>query len=160
VFVACDQAGLQDRAFSHYLAAFDDGAYGRSYVAGIDPHWTSAIALELIPPAVEFEKASRLHNALREGSKSFRYGFLFGMRAKRAGEIIATTIRAAQQVDSSYRGSSTNGAQTLRKFEAATPGLKQLRQSLETQAARNEWVRASTGAACRPTRNTKPSIES
>jgi DNA polymerase I-like protein with 3'-5' exonuclease and polymerase domains len=152
VFVACDQAGLQDRCFSHYLAQFDGGNYGRSYVAGADPHWAATIALELVSPNTERDKASKLHAALREGSKSFRYGFLFGMRGKRAGEIIATTIRAARAVDPSYRGPSTNGSQALQRFEAATPGLKQLRESLEAQAAQKQWVpgldgrRVPTGA--------------
>jgi DNA polymerase-1 len=152
VFVACDQAGLQDRCFSHYLAAFDGGDYGRSFVAGADTHWKSAIALELVAPNTERDKTSKLHTALREGSKSFRYGFLFGMRAKRAGEMITAIVRAARQIDPSYQGPSTNGAQALQRFEAATPGLRQLRQSLEAQAARNGWVlgldgrRVPTGA--------------
>jgi DNA polymerase I-like protein with 3'-5' exonuclease and polymerase domains len=152
VFVACDQAGLQDRCFSDYLAKFDGGAYGRSFVAGVDTHWATATALELVAPNTERDKASKLHTALREGSKSFRYGFLFGMRAKRAGEILATIIRAARQVDPSYRAPSTNGSQALQRFEAATPGLRQLRESLEIQAAQKGWVlgldgrRVPTGA--------------
>jgi DNA polymerase I len=125
LFVACDQAGLQDRCFSHYLAAFDGGDYGQSFIAGKDTHWATATALGLI--SSERDKANKLHTALREGSKSFRYGFLFGMRAKRAGEIIANIVHSAQQIDPSYRGPSTDGAQALRRFEAATPGLKQLR---------------------------------
>jgi DNA polymerase I-like protein with 3'-5' exonuclease and polymerase domains len=151
-FVTCDQAGLQDRCFSRYLAAFDGGEYGRSFVAGADTHWKSAIALELISPDTERDKASKLHTVLREGSKSFRYGFLFGMRAKRAGEILATIIRAARQVEPSYGGPSINGGQALRRFEAATPGLKQLRESLKAQAAQKQWVpgldgrRVPTGA--------------
>jgi DNA polymerase I-like protein with 3'-5' exonuclease and polymerase domains len=139
-FVACDQAGLQDRCFAHYLAEFDGGNYGRAFVAGVDTHWTTATALELVAPNTERDKASKLHTALREGSKSFRYGFLFGMRAKRAGEILATIIRAARQVDPSYRAPSTNGGQALQRFEAATPGLRQLRERLEIQAAQKGWV--------------------
>src|SRR5262249_4127548 len=37
VFVSSDQAGLQDRAFAHYLAAFDGGIYARAFLAGLDP---------------------------------------------------------------------------------------------------------------------------
>jgi DNA polymerase family A/CHC2 zinc finger/Toprim domain len=116
-----------------------------------EDRWT-AIALELVSPCAKRDKTSKLHTALREGSKSFRYGFLFGMRGKRAGEIITATIRAARQVDPSYVGPSTNGGQALQRFEAATPGLKQLRQKLEAQAAKYAWVpgldgrRVPTGA--------------
>ena len=106
----------------------------------------------MVPPNTERDKANKLHNVLREGSKSFRYGFLFGMRAPRAGEIIRTIISAAHRVDPAYRGPSTDGAAALRRFEAATPGLKQLRESFEAQAARRGWVlgldgrRVPTGA--------------
>jgi DNA polymerase I-like protein with 3'-5' exonuclease and polymerase domains len=134
VFVACDQAGLQDRCFSHYLAEFDGGNYGRSFIAGDDTHWKSAIALELIPSDTKRNKSNELHTTIREGSKSFRYGFLFGMRAKRAEEIITAIIRAARQVYPSYQGPSTNGGRALRQFEAATPGLKALRQNLESKS--------------------------
>jgi DNA polymerase-1 len=150
VFANCDQAGLQDRCFSHYLAAFDGGDYGRSFIAGVDTHWKSATALGLVTG--ERDKASKLHAALREGAKAFRYGFLFGMGSKRAGEMIAAIVRAARQINPSYQGPSTNGGQALRRFEAATPGLRQLRESLEARAARNAWVsglderRVPTGA--------------
>ena len=143
VFVSCDQAGLQDRGFAHYLAAFDGGEYGRSYVAGKDPHWGAATALGLV--SCERDKANKLHGVIREGCKSFRYGFLFGARAKRLGEILSTTIRAAQQIDPTYRGPSADGARALQRFEAATPGLKQLRQLLEAQAARQGWVTGLDG---------------
>jgi DNA polymerase I-like protein with 3'-5' exonuclease and polymerase domains len=152
VFITCDQAGLQDRCFSHYLAEFDGGNYGRSFIAGADTHWNTATALQLVLPTTARDKTSKLHIALREGSKSFRYGFLFGMRAKRAGEIITTIVRTARQVDLSYQGPSTDGAAALRRFEAATPGLRQLREKLEAQAERNGWVlgldgrRVPTGA--------------
>jgi hypothetical protein len=47
VFVAADQAGLQDRGFAHYLAAFDGGAYAATFANGAagDTHWQSAINL-------------------------------------------------------------------------------------------------------------------
>jgi hypothetical protein len=50
VFVTCDQANLQDRAFAHYLSEFDDGAYVHAFLNGIDQHWESAIALGLVTP--------------------------------------------------------------------------------------------------------------
>src|SRR5262249_43562583 len=32
VFVCCDQAGLQDRAFAHYLAEYDAGSYAKAFL--------------------------------------------------------------------------------------------------------------------------------
>ena len=96
VFVSCDQAGLQDRAFAHYLAAFDDGTYARAFLSGLDPHWATAKSLMLVPTATVRDKESKSHTALREGCKSFRYGFLFGAQALRAGTILHNTpIRPA-----------------------------------------------------------------
>src|SRR5262249_674095 len=35
VFVCCDQAGLQDRGFAHYLSQFDGGDYTKAFVNGL-----------------------------------------------------------------------------------------------------------------------------
>jgi hypothetical protein len=99
------------------------------------------------------DKDNKLHAALREGSKSFRYGFLFGMGAQRAGTIVRNTIKAAEAADSTcglmqrlFGAGSLDaaaltrvGTEALRKFVAATPGLGQLRQSLKVQA-RKGWI--------------------
>ena len=39
VFVTCDQANLQDRAFAHHLAEYDGRAYAQAFLAGADQHW-------------------------------------------------------------------------------------------------------------------------
>jgi DNA polymerase I-like protein with 3'-5' exonuclease and polymerase domains len=154
VFVACDQAGLQDRAFSHYLAEFDGGAYAKAFLAGLDPHWTTTRALGFVSPETPRDKENRLHGVLREGSKSWRYGFLFGMRGKRAGSIIYNTIKAAMRITNShctlmheFFGTDTPsaavieaaGTKAINKFIAATPGLRELRQRLERQG-REGWI--------------------
>jgi DNA polymerase I-like protein with 3'-5' exonuclease and polymerase domains len=154
VFVACDQAGLQDRGFSHYLAEFDGGAYAEDSLAGLDPHWATAQALGLVPPEMPRDKENRLHGVLREGCKSWRYGFLFGMRGKRAGSIIYNTIKAAMRTTNSrctlmreFFGTDipsaavieAAGVKAINKFIDATPGLRELSQSLERQA-RNGWI--------------------
>jgi DNA polymerase I-like protein with 3'-5' exonuclease and polymerase domains len=152
-FVTCDQAGLQDRAFAHYLAAFDGGAYAKAFVAGLDPHWAAVAALGLLPAGTVRDKENRLHTVLREGCKSWRYGFLFGMWTLRAGTLLLNTIKAAEAVDPAcgltrrFFGAGVPntaalrriGFEALAKFVAATPGLWQLRQSLEAQA-RKGWV--------------------
>ena len=155
VFVACDQATLQDRAFAHYLAEFDGGAYIRTFLAGVDQHWHSAITLGLVPAGTERDKANAVHSAIREGAKSFRYGFLFGAGNARAGRIIYDTIRAALRAGSGpelrqrFFGDVAQPSQvTLMKvgkkardaFIAGTPGLGRLRMSLETQARRHGWL--------------------
>jgi hypothetical protein len=154
VFVNCDQSGLQDRAFAHYLAAFDNGEYAKAYVNGLDPHWAATLALGLVPPDTVRDKTNKLHEVLREGCKSWRYGFLFGMGGEKGGAIIRNTIRAAMQVDPhctlmrTFFGTDTPSATVLKRvgskaidrFIAVTPGLRALRQSLEAQVRQHGWI--------------------
>jgi DNA polymerase I-like protein with 3'-5' exonuclease and polymerase domains len=99
VFVAADQAQLQDRGVAHYLHPHDDGAYGRTFADGTDSHWKSATALGLVVEGTERDKDSKLHTALREGAKAFRYSNFFGAQKKRAGWVIYNTARGVQQLD-------------------------------------------------------------
>jgi DNA polymerase I-like protein with 3'-5' exonuclease and polymerase domains len=153
VLVACDQATLQDRGFAHYLTEFDGGAYGREFLAGMDTHWRTATALGLVNH--ERNKDSKVDTVIREGSKGFRYAFLYGAGVLRAGQIVAGIIRAAHQLDPAsdlpgrFFGGQTHpkesalkrvGKQARDKFEAATPGLRQLRNKLQAFAQRHGWL--------------------
>jgi DNA polymerase I-like protein with 3'-5' exonuclease and polymerase domains len=157
VMVAADQAGLQDRGFAHYLAAFDDGAYAATFAnAGAgDTHWSSALALGLVPVSTARDKQSRVHEVIREGAKRFRYAFLYGAGMELAGRIISDIGRAAAAVDAGndlqqrFFGGSAHpnevtlkrvGKQALDKFEAGTRGLKRLRQSLQARARQHQWL--------------------
>ena len=151
VFVACDQSNLQDRGFAHYLAAFDDGVYAQAFLGGVDQHWQVAITLGLVAEGVKRNKENKVHTAIREGAKRFRYAFLFGAGAKRIGEILGDTVRAVRHLDPSYTA-PTDGKAALDRFMRATSGLAALRASLKSQHQRNEWVlgldgrRVPTGA--------------
>ena len=48
-------------------------------------------------------KDSKVHTAIREGAKRFRYAFLYGAGAARAGHIICDIARAVHQIDSGQR---------------------------------------------------------
>jgi DNA polymerase I-like protein with 3'-5' exonuclease and polymerase domains len=144
VFVTCDQANLQDRAFAHYLTEFDGGAYAQAFLAGIDQHWQNAIALGLVPAGTERDKESKFHTAIREGAKHFRYGFLFGAGATRCGEILTQTVRAVQQIESTYTA-PMDGKRARDRFMAATPGLQHLRNKLESQVLRHQWLTGLDG---------------
>jgi hypothetical protein len=91
VFVAGDQAQLQDRALAHYMHPHDGGAYGKTFTDGTDSHWKSAIALGLVDEGAERVKDNKLHTALREGAKTFRYMLIFGGKDKRAGQVRLST---------------------------------------------------------------------
>jgi DNA polymerase I-like protein with 3'-5' exonuclease and polymerase domains len=157
VMVTADQAGLQDRGFAHYLARFDGGAYAATFADANaeDTHWRSAINLGLVPASTTRDKESMVHTAIREGAKRFRYAFLYGVGLEQAGRIISDNARAAHQIDAGndlqqrFLGSSAHpnevalkrvGKLALNKFEAGTPGLKRLRQSLQAHARQHQWL--------------------
>jgi DNA polymerase I-like protein with 3'-5' exonuclease and polymerase domains len=155
VFVCCDQSGLQDRAFADYLAEFDAGAYAKAFLNGLDPHWKTAADLDLIAKNTSLDKQNRVHAAIREHSKSFRYAFLFGAGQTRAGHIINNTVRTVHQIDAGndlqqkFFGNATHpnetalkraGKQALDKFIAGTPGLRRLRARLSAQVEHHGWL--------------------
>ena len=138
-----------------YLAEFDHGRYAREFLSGVDQHWQTAIALGLVPQGTERNKESKLHTAIREGAKKFRYGFLFGAGAEKAGRIIYDITRAVDQIDvtaslqQKFFGSASHpseavltqvGKQARNRFMSATPGLQRLRASLEARVARCGWL--------------------
>src|SRR5262245_11281233 len=154
-FVTCDQANLQDRGYAHYLHTFDGGAYAKAFLSGDDQHWQSAVTLGLVPEDTSRDKQNKTHEAIREGAKRFRYAFLYGCGAKTAGRIISDAVRAVQQIDSTsdlqqrFFGGLTYASETalkrigrraLDKFEAGTPGLQKLRESLQAHARQHGWL--------------------
>jgi DNA polymerase I-like protein with 3'-5' exonuclease and polymerase domains len=155
VFVACDQAGLQDRCFAHFLSQFDEGAYARAFVNGLDPHWKCSIDLGLIASGTKLDKQNKVHAAIREGSKSFRYAFLYGAGAAQAGRIVGNIVRTVMQIDpgndlhrqffgDAARPSESKlkqiGTNAIRKFIRGTPGLGRLRERLEEGSRRKGWL--------------------
>ena len=142
LFVACDQSNLQDRGFAHYLAEHDGGAYAQTFADGIDQHWQTAIALALVPAGTERDKESKVHTAIREGAKRFRYAFLYGAGATQLGRIVGDTVRAVQHLDaeSDLRSRVFHGRTLLERFLQATPGLAQLRAKLKAHYKKHDWL--------------------
>ena len=160
VFVTCDQGNLQDRGFAHYLAAYDGGAYARTFAEGIDQHWRTAVTLGLVPEETARDKSNKVHTAIREGSKTFRYAFLFGAGGLRAGQIIAHVVRTVTAISpgdalgakfwaGTKHPSETvlrlTGKRVLERFIAATPGLRRLRANLTAEHRRRGWVEGLDG---------------
>jgi len=160
VFVACDQANLQDRGFAHYLAAYDGGAYAQSFAEGVDQHWRTVLALGLLAQGTVRNKDSKVHTAIREGAKTFRYAFLFGAGALRAGQIIAHIVRAVAAIAPEHSLAAkfwagnkapseaalrSVGKNALDRFVTATPGLRALRAKLSGEHRRRGWVEGLDG---------------
>jgi DNA polymerase I len=72
VLVGCDASGLELRMLAHYMARWDNGAYGKIILEG-DIH-------------AENQKAAGLPS--RDNAKTFIYGWLYGAGDEKIGQIV------------------------------------------------------------------------
>ncbi len=99
-----DVSGLELRCLSHYLARYDDGAYGKMLLEG-DIHTTN-------------QKAAGL--STRDQAKTFIYGFLYGAGNEKIGQIVGKGKR--------------EGAKLKKEFLTKIPALKSLRDAVQRKA--------------------------
>jgi DNA polymerase I-like protein with 3'-5' exonuclease and polymerase domains len=94
--VGADMQGLELRGLAHYLSYYDGGAYGRTLLEG-DPHWSTVLALGLLPPDTARDKHNQLHIILREDcAKVFVYATVYGAGDIKAGAIIHEALLNAR----------------------------------------------------------------
>lgn len=106
--VGADMSGLELRCLAHYLAKYDNGAYGKVILEG-DLHWENVIAMGLIAQCAR-DKHDALHTLLREtGAKRFLYAWLYGAGDLKAGQILLDALRGA-------RALGPEGAEVYAKF--------------------------------------------
>jgi DNA polymerase I len=106
VQVGWDASGLELRCLAHYMAEFDDGAYGTIIVSG-DIH-------------TENQKAAGLPT--RNDAKTFIYAFLYGAGDEKIGSIVGKGRTAGSHLRASF----------LRKI----PALNRLTETVQAQASR------------------------
>ena len=104
--VGADLAGLELRCLAHMMARYDGGAYANEVING-DVHTLN-------------QKAAGLPS--RDASKSFIYGFLYGMGPEKCGSMIG--------------GSAQDGRKMINKFLKRTPALKELRKAVDEKVKR------------------------
>lgn len=96
VLVGCDASGLELRMLAHYMARWDNGAYGKIILDG-DIHTENQTAAGL---------------PTRDMAKTFIYGFLYGAGDKKIGKIVG--------------GNSRHGRELKEKFFKSIPALKRV----------------------------------
>jgi DNA polymerase I-like protein with 3'-5' exonuclease and polymerase domains len=112
VQVGIDVSGLELRMLAHFLAAFDDGAYGRIVCEG-DVHTANQLA-------------AGLDN--RNQAKTFIYAFLYGGGSEKIGSIAEPLATSTAK--------TKRGKKLKEEFTAKTPGLDRLLANLKTAAQR------------------------
>jgi hypothetical protein len=137
------------------LSPHDGGAYAKAFIEGADTHWRSAMALGLAAEGTERDEENKVHTAIREGAKRFRYAFLYGCQSTTAGRIICDTARSVQQLDSgsdlhqqffgraAHPGESALkqvGKKALKRFIDGSPGLGHLQGKLQKHVDKHDWL--------------------
>lgn len=110
-----DASGLELRCLAHYMARWDDGAYGNVILNG-DIHTVNQQAAGL---------------PTRNNAKTFIYGFLYGAGSQKLGEIVGKGAK--------------EGNVLKRRFLSKIPALKRLQEAVQKQVEANSSLRGIDG---------------
>jgi DNA polymerase-1 len=110
VIVGCDASGLELRMLAHYMAKYDNGAYGEQIVNG-DIHTTNQEAAGL---------------PTRANAKTFIYAFLYGAGNAKLGTVVG--------------GGLKEGKKLKEDFFKKLPALKQLSDAVQKAAIKGFLV--------------------
>lgn len=113
--VGADLSGLELRCLAHYMAKWDDGAYGKILLEG-DIH-------------TENQQAAGLPT--RNDAKTFIYAFLYGAGNEKIGKIIG---KGAEE-----------GLKLKKKFLKKLPALKKLVESVQAKAEKDKVLKGLDG---------------
>lgn len=142
--VGADLSGLELRCLAHYMARYDDGAYGKVLLEG-DIHWANVRAMGLTVEDRDEERKD--HKLFRNGAKTFIYGFLYGAGDEKAGSIVYDLILALKEaglpctdLQRGFFGKAQEigpdelkraGKRLKKRFLDQTPALRRLREDVQ-----------------------------
>ncbi|WP_422048083.1 DNA polymerase [Shimia sp.] len=115
VQIGCDVSGLELRMLAHFMARYDNGAYGDVVVNG-DIH-------------TENQRAAGLPS--RDNAKTFIYGFLYGAGDAKIGEIVGA--------------GSKRGRALKQRFLKSLPALKDLIDGVKKAANTKGYLKGLDG---------------
>jgi DNA polymerase I-like protein with 3'-5' exonuclease and polymerase domains len=121
LMVGADGKSLELRMLSHYLARYDDGAYGREVIEG-DVHTRHQKAVEL---------------STRDLAKTFIYAFLYGAGDETLGAIWVPAGTSEQK--------KAAGKRARMLFGQRIPAYKQLTDSLKKHLVNNDTINGIDG---------------
>jgi DNA polymerase I len=114
--VGCDLSGLELRCLAHFMAQWDDGAYGRIVVEGKQEEGTDIHTVN--------QKAAGLPT--RANAKTFIYGFLYGAGDAKLGSIVGKDAAEGRRLRS--------------QFLKNLPALKHLKNTVTERAKRGYLI--------------------
>lgn len=133
VLVGCDAEGLELRALAHYMARWDDGAYGDAVVNGKKEDGTDVHTVN--QHAVGLNK--------RDAAKTFIYALIYGAGDFKLGSIIYDDMTETQKA----KFDASEGVKKDRDRALATLGRKRRARLMERLPALAELTKAVKAAA-------------
>jgi DNA polymerase I-like protein with 3'-5' exonuclease and polymerase domains len=133
--VGCDAEGLELRCLAHYMARFDDGAYGDTVVNGKKEDGTDVHTVN--------QRLVGLNT--RDAAKTYAYAYLYGAGGLKLGSIIYDDMSAARReaFNAKYppgaareKALANLGMKTKRRFEEGLPALGKLQALVKSKATR------------------------
>jgi DNA polymerase-1 len=121
--VGADLSGVELRCLSHYLACFDNGAYGREVVDG-DIHTRHRHVVEL---------------PTRDHAKTFIYAFIYGAGDETLGEIFKPSGTQAEKIAA--------GKKARFLFGERIPAYRQLQEKLRAHLVNNTTIAGIDGGS-------------
>lgn len=150
----CDAEGLELRMLAHYMALYDDGAYGITVVEGKKEDGTDVHTVN--------QKLIRLNS--RNGAKTWIYAYLYGAGLLKLGMVIyedmtaeqreafnrKTELRFAKSGRNDYQAFKEKSLASLGKaarerVEAGLPALGQLQEKVKRLAKRDGVLKTLDG---------------
>lgn len=125
VLVGADASGLELRCLAHFMAKYDGGAYNDVVLNG-DIHWTTVLALGLVPPGTKRIKDHPPHDRPRAQAKTFIYAFLYGAGDEKIGSIVG--------------GDAREGRRLKTKFLRSLPALGRLVDAVQESSKRGYLI--------------------
>lgn len=119
VMVGADASGLELRCLAHFLARYDDGAYGAVVIDG-DVHWENAQAFGLVKKGTPRDKHNPDLEAHRNTSKSAIYAMIYGAGDTKLGEVVG--------------GNESRGAALRKSFEKNVPAYRLLKEAVQERS--------------------------
>lgn len=128
--IGSDASGLELRCLAHYMAKYDDGAYGRIILEGknedkTDIHSMNQRALGLPDIMPDGKKG-------RDIAKTFIYAFIYGAGNEKLGSILKPEASSAEQ--------EKLGAKLKREFLRNVPALRYLLDAVQSKSRRDGYL--------------------
>lgn len=130
--VGADMSGLELRCLAHYMARWDDLAYGRSILEGRNEDKTDIHSINQQALGFAYAPAEGRSTKGRDAAKTWFYAYLYGAGDEKLGTVGYPTLSQTER--------KRRGGELRRRFEGGLPALGYLTERLKAKAKEQKWI--------------------